>query len=510
MKKYFFLFLIISLIAVGCSTEKSPVGINADSSNDIRGGEATIAGRGSITYDIEFTGVDSSSSEFTTFTYHVISNPDGGPAISHWVIEFAECGGADIIYSSNDPAVEWTHPDPTTGIYGVKFDTGYDDQEERDVTLTLNGHWYVGEVQIAVKSGNGFVLGSVLGPICDGNGGGNNGGGDPDPVYNISGVVFYDVNENGVQDAGEPGIEGVDVTLNDGTVVYTDIDGYYLFTDLFAGDYVVIVGEYNDRAHTTPSVVDVTIVDSDMVVDFGFEPYHVSGVVFYDVNGNGTQDVDEPGLEGVEVVLSDGSTVFTGADGGYYFGGLLPGDYTVTVDELDGFTATTLTSVDLTIVDSDPVVDFGFALDFNSLCGQVADGFTIGYWKTNIQKALQGKTKGTQVSAATLNDYMSEISTFALYPFSFTNLQNAFDVLSSNSSNPVDLLSKQLIGSEFNLMNGAFIGGNELVTWAFLYYGEYVIVHAGEFSDSQILEAKDWYDAYNNSHGGAFFGPGCE
>ena len=86
----------------------------------------------------------------------------------------------------------------------------------------------------------------------------------------------------------------------------------------------------------------------------------------------------------------------------------------------------------------------------------------------------------------------------------------AVAVLSSNSSDAVDLLSKQLLGSEFNYMNGAYIGGSELVTELFIFYGEYLVKHAGEYSRDELLTAKDWYDAYNNSHGGPVVGPGCE
>lgn len=58
------------------------------------------------------------------------------------------------------------------------------------------------------------------------------------------------------------------------------------------------------------------------------------------------------------------------------------------------------------------------------------------------------------------------------------------------------------MGSEFNLMNGAYIGGYEIYTEMFLYYGEYLIAHADDYSNWELLEAKDLFDAYNNSHGG--------
>jgi len=64
--------------------------------------------------------------------------------------------------------------------------------------------------------------------------------------------VWEDLNADGIQDAGEPGVEGVKVALNGagvdavfGTedditeISYTDADGKYLFDDLLPGDYRV-------------------------------------------------------------------------------------------------------------------------------------------------------------------------------------------------------------------------------------------------------------------------------
>ena len=63
----------------------------------------------------------------------------------------------------------------------------------------------------------------------------------------MGGVVFFDKNDNGLQEGNEPGISGVQVTLT-GTdyannpvsqVVSTDARGHYTFTNLFAGTYDV-------------------------------------------------------------------------------------------------------------------------------------------------------------------------------------------------------------------------------------------------------------------------------
>jgi uncharacterized repeat protein (TIGR01451 family) len=68
------------------------------------------------------------------------------------------------------------------------------------------------------------------------------------PTSQVSGTVFQDNNNDGIQDAGEAGIAGVTVTLT-GTDVYgnavslttvTDANGSYLFDGLVAGTYSIV------------------------------------------------------------------------------------------------------------------------------------------------------------------------------------------------------------------------------------------------------------------------------
>lgn len=63
------------------------------------------------------------------------------------------------------------------------------------------------------------------------------------PLGAIGNFVWYDENENGLQDPGEPGVPGVTVRLwLDDTLVattVTDDDGFYLFQGLLAGTYEV-------------------------------------------------------------------------------------------------------------------------------------------------------------------------------------------------------------------------------------------------------------------------------
>jgi len=72
----------------------------------------------------------------------------------------------------------------------------------------------------------------------------------------------------------------------------------------------------------------------------------IQGVVFDDLNGNGTQERNEPGIGGVAVNLSGIATVETLVSGVYRFSGINPGDYTITVTQPDGYSpSTALTQV---------------------------------------------------------------------------------------------------------------------------------------------------------------------
>lgn len=96
----------------------------------------------------------------------------------------------------------------------------------------------------------------------------------PPAPGSISGVVFNDIDQDGVQDEGEPGISGVVVELSDGTTTTTNENGEYDFSDLTPGDYVVSVvdGTTPDGMFpTTSTEVTVTVPEGggEAEADFG-------------------------------------------------------------------------------------------------------------------------------------------------------------------------------------------------------------------------------------------------
>jgi uncharacterized protein (DUF2141 family) len=171
----------------------------------------------------------------------------------------------------------------------------------------------------------------------------------------VSGVVFNDLNGNGAQDAGEVGIGGVVVKLINGTTRTTTTagNGFYSFADVASGAYTVQETDPEGYVSTTPNSRAVSVASGgSATANFGDQQAGtVSGVVFNDLNGNGTQDAGEVGIGGIQVALVDGTTrlVTTAGDGSYVFAGVTPGAYTVQETDPPGFVSTTLNAVAVSV-----------------------------------------------------------------------------------------------------------------------------------------------------------------
>ncbi len=164
-----------------------------------------------------------------------------------------------------------------------------------------------------------------------------------DPLFHISGHKYEDLDGDGQHDPGELAVPGVTVELwKDGAKVaetVTGEDGSYYFGDLEGGTYdvkeVLPAGWYPvsppDGIHEG---VEVGCGDNVEGLDFLNRRYlSISGHKWEDLDRDGAHDPGEPAVPGVTVELwKDGAKVaetVTGEDGGYSFGELLPGNYTV-------------------------------------------------------------------------------------------------------------------------------------------------------------------------------------
>lgn len=164
----------------------------------------------------------------------------------------------------------------------------------------------------------------------------------------LSGEKFNDLNDNGVRDDGEPGLEGVMINLdlfNDSVLdqtVLTDADGVYRFEAIGPGTHRVFETVPTGFRQTLPAngadhIVTTTSRQDVAGLDFGNTQITstVSGLKFDDLDGDGVQDAGEPGFPGITIVLSSMDASFatrsttTDAEGRFAFEGVPAGAFMV-------------------------------------------------------------------------------------------------------------------------------------------------------------------------------------
>ena len=177
--------------------------------------------------------------------------------------------------------------------------------------------------------------------------------------------VWEDKDVDGIQDSGEAGIAGVTVKLLDGNgnvlaTTTTDANGGYLFENLAAGSYKVQVVKPNGYYATlgdkgTNDAIDSDIDSSgrtglislaegetDRSVDAGlYRKASIGDKVWEDMDHDGVQDANEPGIGGIRVSLYgwNGASQYkvasttTDSQGEYSFHGLDAGWYYVAFDK---------------------------------------------------------------------------------------------------------------------------------------------------------------------------------
>jgi len=180
----------------------------------------------------------------------------------------------------------------------------------------------------------------------------------------VGDTIWLDVNGDGIQQAGDPGVPNIPVTVTsagadgilgtaDDVVVTTTTDssGHYAVSGLPAGPTTVSYQAASlpggDVAHsdldgTDPTTTTLTLAAGDDRTDVDFVvvgSQHLSGIVFDDKNGNRRQGPGEPGVPGVTVRVTwfgpNGPvtvTTVTGPNGTWSLSNMPAGNYTVVAD----------------------------------------------------------------------------------------------------------------------------------------------------------------------------------
>lgn len=259
--------------------------------------------------------------------------------------------------------------------------------------------------------------------------------------------VWFDLDNDGVQDEGEQGVSGVTVQLEvqggskwtvKGSVI-TDVNGYYYFPNLDTGG-----GGYNYRTRVMdtnfaaggplygytgtnqPDNLDEStkLTDSapqDLSLDFGYRynaasTYSIGDYVWQDGDGDGVQDGGESGFENVTLSLyrdldgdgtiDSGEPIIardvTGGSGNYLFSGLANGSYIVSISDnfgiLSGYSKTYGTdNWPVTISGaSNLTIDYGYFREDPTLafiapfCAYSDGGQVVVHWETTSENGTVG------------------------------------------------------------------------------------------------------------------------
>ena len=149
------------------------------------------------------------------------------------------------------------------------------------------------------------------------------------PVSTIAGMVFEDLNGDGVRQFFEPGMGNVRLAIYGAGVdtlfrTFDDVyvrevrsagDGSYQFLNQAIDSYDVVVDGLASYTHSTPSQVAVNLGQFwTAAASFGFQRTNrVAATTYEDFDGNGRQGMDEPPLANLPVVLVNQSAGVMGS-----------------------------------------------------------------------------------------------------------------------------------------------------------------------------------------------------
>jgi protocatechuate 3,4-dioxygenase beta subunit len=266
-------------------------------------------------------------------------------------------------------------------------------------------------------------------------------------LVSVSGNVYNDINGNGQQNSGEPGLANWEVDLkgagnNVVATATTDANGNYAIAGIGPGSYtlaeVLQVG-FIQTQPVNPNFYSFTTSSGANLAGRAFGDVHIpenlSGFVYNDLNGNGSSDGGtDPALSGQTINVLDSSnklvaSTTTAADGTYSFTNLPFAQYTVEDVVPAGWTITQPTNPPGTYTvpaasGNHPGLDFGnFQLvsvsgnvynDLNGNGQHDAGEPALANWTVEVQDA------GNNVVASATTDASGNYTITGVGPGSFT------------------------------------------------------------------------------------------
>ncbi|QYJ78035.1 tandem-95 repeat protein [Shewanella acanthi] len=267
----------------------------------------------------------------------------------------------------------------------------------------------------------------------------------------VTGLVFNDLNANGVYDDGEPGVNGVVMTITAGPVTdTTQSDGSFYFGNLADATYSLSITVPTGFVATTAETK--TVIVSDINVNAGLQfgikvSGTIDGEVYHDINGNLRRDAGENGIGGVTISLNGGATTQTLVNGQYSFTGVTASQ-TYTVEETDptNYVSTTANSVSVTL-DSNGKADIP-AVFGDQFSGIVAGTVFEDIDANSVQDAQEQSLPGLTLSLTGFTDTVTSSSgTFEFMRVSGSGLSlsltvpQGYEVTTNNNPETINMTS---------------------------------------------------------------------
>jgi prepilin-type N-terminal cleavage/methylation domain-containing protein len=173
----------------------------------------------------------------------------------------------------------------------------------------------------------------------------------------VEGIVFNDIDQNGVLDVGDNGISNVKIFADTGEFTYTDKSGRYIL-DVPVGSRTISEVDSVGYMSTTPNIVDAAVPNQGDVAKINFgdamglESGTLTGYVFQDDNRDGIMDKTEGGVFGATIIADQVNSTQTDPDG--YFSMTLPvGTYRIFENDPAGFSSTTPNQLTGVLIEAD-------------------------------------------------------------------------------------------------------------------------------------------------------------
>ena len=277
-------------------------------------------------------------------------------------------------------------------------------------------------------------------------------------VGSIGNFVWFDIDDDGVQDAGEPGLADITLILTDGNgialdTVISSADGAYIFDNLTPGKYIIraifpedygttvqstspLGSAFNEAGST--SIIDLFSGKMLDNYDLGLveSKGRICGSAWLDSQADGQQLAGEAGLANVKVILANTTKIkinetVTNPDGSYCFEKVKKGDYLIGFLAHKSYQFTTPNSgnddTDSDVIEGDTIwYTAAIHLSFGQLVEDVSAGYTytskIGdfIWfdgnKNGLQEATEMGLNGRRVKLYNEIDEIIGETTSANHP----------------------------------------------------------------------------------------------